>query len=378
MAVYRFYDPGMKDSMDAVARVMQTVGQFERQRQDAQLSSNLMRIASEPAGSPEERMQKVYSEVANFKPSYGGGLAGVMQKTGNFFAPQSQMPQRMGGMAVDDLLQQINRQRDTEDYGTRLKQQGDQTVATAKDMAPVRKETLTDELGVRNDATVALRKITDPMDTEQYREQTDIAGERRVQDSKTMGQDRNQLELEHDKKRQEQDLEIRKGQRDTERLWSNQDMADQNAAKYALAKKLSTIGSAEKKAGMLLDFFAWNDPTLHPDMFSVLVDQLGGDGEKAVDAINEYRADSQEQAKTKPMAKPGVAPGRFALDITKLVGSAMRAKKKKQQGVPVRDYFSAVGSPKGTVTMISPEGVKHDGVDVAEAQTAPDNWRVLQ
>jgi len=117
MAVYRFYDPGMKDGMDSVAKVMDSIGQFERQRQDAQLSSNLMRIASEPAGSPEERMQKVYSAVADFQPQYSGGLGGVMQKAGNFFAPQSQMPQRMGGMAVDDLLQQINRERDTADYG---------------------------------------------------------------------------------------------------------------------------------------------------------------------------------------------------------------------------------------------------------------------
>jgi len=175
MAVYRFYDPGMKDGMDSVAKVMDSIGQFERQRQDAQLSSNLMRIASEPAGSPEERMQKVYSAVADFQPQYSGGLGGVMQKAGNFFAPQSQMPQRMGGMAVEDLLQQINRERDTADYGTRLKQQGTQTVATAKEMNPVRQEALEGELGARNNATVALRNMTDPMDNARYKAQQEVA-----------------------------------------------------------------------------------------------------------------------------------------------------------------------------------------------------------
>jgi len=62
----------------------------------------------------------------------------VMQKAGNFFAPQSQMPQRMGGMAVEDLLQQINRERDTADHGTRLEQQAKQTVDTSGKIADQR------------------------------------------------------------------------------------------------------------------------------------------------------------------------------------------------------------------------------------------------
>jgi hypothetical protein len=104
MAVYRFEDPGIKDSMDALAGIMQAAGSYSRQRQDHELKMNMFRVASDPNLEPEEKLKGIYDEVSNFKPQKRSGLGGIVQGFGDFFAPPSQIPGNIASGAVQDIL----------------------------------------------------------------------------------------------------------------------------------------------------------------------------------------------------------------------------------------------------------------------------------
>lgn len=103
MAVYRFQDDGIKDSMDALAGIMRASGEYATQRQDHELKMNMLNIASDPTLLPEQRIQGIYEEVANFKPTRATGLRGVAQGFGDFFAQPSQARAGMADQLLSDV-----------------------------------------------------------------------------------------------------------------------------------------------------------------------------------------------------------------------------------------------------------------------------------
>jgi len=161
MAVYQFKDDGIKGSMDALAGIMQTMGEHERQRQDFQLSQNLMKIASEPAASPQDRLQKVYSTVANFQPQNSGGLSGVMQRIGGMFARPSEIPGQYGNMAMSDIMRQVTEERGLDRYGRQLEMQEpykDKAAARATDQFGEQQQIVTDQVSPRAQAALPSEK----------------------------------------------------------------------------------------------------------------------------------------------------------------------------------------------------------------------------
>ena len=122
MTVYKFYDPGIKDSMDALAGIMRATGEHSRMKQDHEMKMNMLRYASDPTLKPEEKIQKISDEAINFKQTQKPGLGGVAQGIGNFFAGPSNVAGDVSNSIIQDVL---NR--------------GDQTRQTAMDRAALSK-----------------------------------------------------------------------------------------------------------------------------------------------------------------------------------------------------------------------------------------------
>ena len=113
MAVYRFEDPGIKDSMDALAGIMRAAGEYSRQKQDHEMKMNMLRVASDPTLNPEAKIQGIYEEVANYKQAPRSGIGGVAQRVGNFFAPPSQIPDALSNNLIQDVLNRGDLTRQT-------------------------------------------------------------------------------------------------------------------------------------------------------------------------------------------------------------------------------------------------------------------------
>ena len=118
MAVYNM--PSSKDmsgGMQALSDVFNAFGRYERERQDMQMRDALIKKATSPLTPEEEadpnlRWQNIVSEISGFKPQYGGGVQGAVQKFGGLFAGPSQVGQSMQDMTLAGMTPDatVNRQ----------------------------------------------------------------------------------------------------------------------------------------------------------------------------------------------------------------------------------------------------------------------------
>jgi len=78
------YNPGMKDSMQDLAGVLQAASAYEKERQKRQATEKIMAAL---ARNDPKALRNAIEAGNNFQAEYGGGLGGLMQKLGSVFMP---------------------------------------------------------------------------------------------------------------------------------------------------------------------------------------------------------------------------------------------------------------------------------------------------
>ena len=96
-------DPFGYANANAVRKILETIGQGERQRQDQLLQGNILAAISQ-GGEPSEVMTNIASIISQRQPQYDTGFQGVIQKIASRFAPPSSFDNVMMGPLLKTAL----------------------------------------------------------------------------------------------------------------------------------------------------------------------------------------------------------------------------------------------------------------------------------
>lgn len=90
------YDPGMKDSMQDVAGILQAIGLAEQKRRQRTAAESIVMAI---AGGDDRQIQQAIGQAMQSQTDYAGGIQGLLQRLGGAF-----MPQHPGMAAVSEAM----------------------------------------------------------------------------------------------------------------------------------------------------------------------------------------------------------------------------------------------------------------------------------